>query len=94
MILFSDMSLTDLFMQIIPKCSEHNITFEQRSFSITTSDGNSFGDLAYYCPKCDAYLGKKGLEKDLKKVALDSLQRLWNSSYELSDIVNIKVLKV
>ena len=85
------MSLTNLMM-LIPKCPEHQINLEGKEFVIKTSDNNNYAHSTLcYCPKCKGYRLRKGdVEKDEKKIALEII-RTWRKSYEISDIVELKV---
>jgi len=53
-----------------------------------TRKNTTFSSPIAYCKKCDAYLTSRGMEKDLKEVA-----RLSLPASDISDIVNVEVLK-
>jgi len=73
----------------VPKCLEDKTHTKFRYFSIKTSDGRNFAPAVNYCEKCNKYILENGMEKDIKKVALDHVQT-FNRSYEFSDIVDVK----
>ena len=76
------------FLQIVPKCLDDEIYTESTSVTVKTSDKRNIHCPLNYCPKCKSYLTSEGMEPDVKKAALRVIQTL-NSSYELSDIVDV-----
>ena len=81
------MSLANLFIEI-PKCPEHKEPFHSKVIMIKLKDGKNYSESVYYCPKCNEYSGRNGMEKDVRKVGLDFLNR-YNPNYTDSDIISI-----
>ena len=80
------------FLQVIPKCLDDEVYTEGRGVTVRTSDKRDIHCPLNYCPKCKSYLTSEGMEPDVKKTALRIIQTL-NSSYELSDVVEVKRAK-
>lgn len=75
----------------VSKCLDDKVDLELQNWLVETKDKKAYFCDLEYCPKCNSYLTSKGMEKDLKKSALDFLTGFWSSkSYKLSDIINIK----
>tara|TARA_Y100000310_G_scaffold221317_1_gene222846 strand:+ start:679 stop:933 length:255 start_codon:yes stop_codon:yes gene_type:complete len=79
-------------LQIVPKCLDDGTLTKARDFTIKTSGGDNFLYQPRYCPKCESYLTNEGMERDVRKAALGHI-RLLDTSYELSDIVEVKRAK-
>jgi len=83
--------MSSLYVQEVPKCLKDKLYTEKQDFVIKTPNGKSFANAFNYCKKCQSYTTKEGMEKDLKKVALDFFKTA-GFSYKLSDIVEVKKL--
>jgi hypothetical protein len=81
--------MTTNFYQRAPRCLEDRNLLVSRPFSIKTIDDRNFSNAFYYCDQCKKYRANKGMEKSLKKAALEHI-RSFDKSYELSDIAEIK----
>jgi len=75
-------------MKEIRKCKEHDVYVEFEGLMIKTSDGKNYYHQFWICEKC--HPKKQRTEEFYKKIALEHV-KIWDSSYELSDILEAKV---
>lgn len=84
-----------MYVERVPKCEEHDISLdiEMKVFVPKNKKAEipSLGVGVYYCPKCDAYLTKEGMKKDLiEAVKLSPMSEMFK---KYSSELELKVLE-